>query len=206
MKLIEKYINFVGEKISYLIPIMVLLMIIVIVSRYFFGIGRTDLQELVMYFHALVFLGCAGYVMNMDAHVRVDIFYRNASNKYKNRIKHIKQRKKVIKQLDKYFYNFKVCEKCTSFLKYNFKKLLDKEAIITTECKIGQGTQILKGSIIGPNVSIGNNCIINTKCVIEHDVIIGNNCHIAPGSIILGGAKIGDNVFIGANSVIIQNL
>ena len=89
MKLIEKYINFVGEKISYLIPIMVLLMIIVIVSRYFFGIGRTDLQELVMYFHALVFLGCAGYVMNMDEHVRVDIFYRNASNKYKNRINSI---------------------------------------------------------------------------------------------------------------------
>ena len=89
MKLIEKYINFVGEKISYLIPIMVLLMIIVIVSRYFFGIGRTDLQELVMYFHALVFLGCAGYVMIMDEHVRVDIFYRNASNKYKNRINSI---------------------------------------------------------------------------------------------------------------------
>lgn len=88
---------------------------------------------------------------------------------------------------------------------YNFKKLLDRESIITTECKIGQGTQILKGSIIGPDVSIGNNCIVNTKCVIEHDVIIGNNCHIAPGSIILGGAKIGDNVFIGANSVIIQN-
>ena len=84
MKLIEKYINFVGEKISYLIPLMVLLMVIVIVSRYFFGVGRTDLQELVMYFHALVFLGCAGYVMNKDEHVRVDIFYRNASNKYKN--------------------------------------------------------------------------------------------------------------------------
>ena len=86
MKLIEKYINFVGEKISYLIPVMVLLMVIVIVSRYFFGVGRTDLQELVMYFHALVFLGCAGYVMNKDEHVRVDIFYRNSSNKYKNLI------------------------------------------------------------------------------------------------------------------------
>ena len=82
----EKYINFIGKKISYLIPIMVLLMVIVIVSRYFFGIGRTDLQELVMYFHALVFLGCAGYVFNKDEHVRVDIFYRESSTKYKNLI------------------------------------------------------------------------------------------------------------------------
>ena len=85
----EKYINFIGKKISYLIPIMVLLMIIVIVSRYFFGIGRTDLQELTMYFHALVFLGCAGYVFNEDEHVRVDIFYRESSTKYKNRINSI---------------------------------------------------------------------------------------------------------------------
>lgn len=80
----EKYINFIGKKISYLIPVMVLLMVVVIVSRYFFGIGRTDLQELVMYFHALVFLGCAGYVFNKDEHVRVDIFYRESSTKYKN--------------------------------------------------------------------------------------------------------------------------
>jgi TRAP-type mannitol/chloroaromatic compound transport system permease small subunit len=86
MKVIEKYINFVGEKISYLIPVMVTLMIVVIISRYFFGIGRTDIQELVMYFHALVFLGCAGYVMNRDDHVRVDIFYRNASDRYKKNI------------------------------------------------------------------------------------------------------------------------
>ncbi|MDB4661926.1 TRAP transporter small permease subunit [Gammaproteobacteria bacterium] len=85
MKVIEKYINFVGEKISYLIPLMVVLMVFVIISRYFFGIGRTDVQELVMYFHALVFLGCAGYVMNHDEHVRVDIFYRNASDGYKKK-------------------------------------------------------------------------------------------------------------------------
>lgn len=89
MKVIEKYINFVGEKTSYLIPVMVVLMIFVIVSRYFFGVGRTDIQELVMYFHALVFLGCAGYVMNHDEHVRVDIFYRNASQKYKKNINFI---------------------------------------------------------------------------------------------------------------------
>ena len=89
MKVLEKYINFVGEKISYLIPVMVVLMIFVIVSRYFFGIGRTDIQEMVMYFHALVFLGCAGYAMNHDEHVRVDIFYRNASQKYKKNINFI---------------------------------------------------------------------------------------------------------------------
>ena len=86
MKAIEKYINFIGEKFSYLIPVMALLMVVVVISRYFFGIGMTYLQELIMYFHGMVFLGCAGYVFNKDEHVRVDIFYRNASSKYKNSI------------------------------------------------------------------------------------------------------------------------
>jgi TRAP-type mannitol/chloroaromatic compound transport system permease small subunit len=84
MNIVEKSINIFGKYISYLIPLMTLLMIVVIVSRYFFGIGQTGLQELVMYFHALIFLGCAGYAFNEDEHVRVDIFYREASVKYKN--------------------------------------------------------------------------------------------------------------------------
>ena len=69
-----------------MIPIMVILMIVIIVARYFLGIGLTGIQELVMYIHALVFLGCAGYVQYKDEHVRVDIFYRDAANKYKNKL------------------------------------------------------------------------------------------------------------------------
>ena len=84
MKTIEKFTNFIGEKVSYLIPVMTAMMVVVIISRYFFGIGRTGMQELVMYFHAMVFLGCAGFVFNKDDHVRVDIYYRDSSKKYKN--------------------------------------------------------------------------------------------------------------------------
>ena len=83
MKTIEKFTNFIGEKVSYLIPVMTAMMVVLIISRYFFGIGRTGMQELVMYFHAMVFLGCAGFVFNKDDHVRVDIYYRDSSKKYK---------------------------------------------------------------------------------------------------------------------------
>ena len=69
-----------------MIPVMVILMIVIIVARYFLGIGLTGIQELIMYIHALIFLGCAGYVQYKDEHVRVDIFYRDASNKYKNKV------------------------------------------------------------------------------------------------------------------------
>ena len=83
---LEKTISSLGRCISLMIPIMVILMVVIIVARYFLGIGLTGIQELVMYIHALVFLGCAGYVQYKDEHVRVDIFYRDASNKYKNKV------------------------------------------------------------------------------------------------------------------------
>ena len=66
--------------------ILTKLMKVIIVARYFFGIGLTGLQELVMYIHALIFLGCAGYVHYKDEHVRVDIFYRESSDSYKRNI------------------------------------------------------------------------------------------------------------------------
>ena len=83
---LEKTINSLGRFISLMIPVMVILMIVIIVARYFLGIGLTGIQELIMYIHALIFLGCAGYVQYKDEHVRVDIFYRDASNKYKNKV------------------------------------------------------------------------------------------------------------------------
>ena len=82
----EKTINLLGKFISLMIPIMTILMIVIIVARYFFGIGLTGLQELVLYIHALIFLGCAGYVHYRDEHVRVDIFYRESSDLYKRNI------------------------------------------------------------------------------------------------------------------------
>ena len=86
---IEKGINSLGKFISLMIPVMTVLMIVIIVARYFFGIGLTGLQEFVMYLHAFIFLGCAGYVHYKDEHVRVDMFYRDSSNSYKDNVNFI---------------------------------------------------------------------------------------------------------------------
>lgn len=49
------------------------------------------------------------------------------NNNYKKRIKHIEQRKKVIKQLDNYFHLFKICNSCITPYKYNFNYTFDGE-------------------------------------------------------------------------------
>ena len=79
-------IDFFGRFFARLLPVLLLLVMVVVVSRYFFGMGRADIQELALYVHALIFLGCAGWAYSQDEHVRVDIFYRNASPQYQKMV------------------------------------------------------------------------------------------------------------------------
>ena len=76
----------IGKFFSYFLPILVILVIYIVISRYVFGVGRADLQELVLYLHALVFLGCAGWALTEEEHVRVDILYKDKSKSYKKLI------------------------------------------------------------------------------------------------------------------------
>ena len=76
----------IGKLFSYFLPIIVNLVIYIVISRYIFGVGRADLQELVLYLHALVFLGCAGWALTEEEHVRVDILYKDRSDSHKNLI------------------------------------------------------------------------------------------------------------------------
>jgi len=74
--------DFLGKFFARLLPVLLLLVIVVVVSRYFLGLGRADIQELALYVHAVIFLGCAGWAYSSGEHVRVDIFYRSASLRY----------------------------------------------------------------------------------------------------------------------------
>ena len=63
--------DYLGRFFAGLIPILLILVMVVVIGRYFFGIGRVDIQELALYVHALIFLGCAGWAYSADEHVRV---------------------------------------------------------------------------------------------------------------------------------------
>lgn len=70
-----------GQACAWLTVFLVLGTALVVVLRYGFGIGAIALQEAVLYSHALVFMGAAGWVLQRNAHVRVDIFYHNFSSR-----------------------------------------------------------------------------------------------------------------------------
>ena len=73
----------VGRTISWLILFMTLTAFSVALLRYFFNIGFVWMQESYIWMHGLVFLLGSAYTLLYDKHVRVDIFYRTFSERYK---------------------------------------------------------------------------------------------------------------------------
>ncbi len=106
----------------------------------------------------------------------------------------------------------------------HFKPFLPAYKLISDSAAIGEGTVLMPNVFVGNNVTIGSNCIIHPNVSILDDTEIGNNCIIQSGTVIgsdafyyntkknrevwykkmLSGGKvvIEDDVEIGANCAI----
>lgn len=70
-----------GRITSWLTILMVIVTVVIVVMRYVFDAGAVWLQESVVWMHAVVFMLGAAYTLQQDEHVRVDIFYRDMSER-----------------------------------------------------------------------------------------------------------------------------
>lgn len=108
-------------------------------------------------------------------------------------------------------------------VKIKWEKIISKNAIISANTKIGEGSVVISGSIINVGTKIGKHCLINTGSSIDHDnvfkdfsgcgpqtitggnVTIGEKSYIGIGSVIKNNIKIQENAVIGASSLVLKN-
>ncbi len=72
-----------GRLTAWLTLFMVVATTVIVVMRYVFDAGLIWLQESVIWMHAAVFMVGAAYTLLHEEHVRVDIFYRNMSERWR---------------------------------------------------------------------------------------------------------------------------
>lgn len=89
---------------------------------------------------------------------------------------------------------------------YRFTSVIHQHAFISPHATLGEGVQIMAGSVIETFAEIADNTIINTSSSINHDCRIGKHCHIAPGTTLSGNVTVGDLTHIGTGSTVIQNI
>jgi TRAP-type mannitol/chloroaromatic compound transport system permease small subunit len=80
---IDRLIAAVGRTVAWLALLIVLRQFAVVVLRYAFGVGSIWLSESVIYGHAALFMLAAAWTLQVGGHVRVDIFYADASPRTK---------------------------------------------------------------------------------------------------------------------------
>ncbi|HXZ45110.1 MAG TPA: TRAP transporter small permease subunit [Pseudolabrys sp.] len=73
----------IGRAAAWLVLVVVLLQFGLVVARYPFGLGSARLTETVIYAHAAVFMLAAAWTLHAEGHVRVDVFYAEASARTK---------------------------------------------------------------------------------------------------------------------------
>jgi len=81
MPLLDRISVATGRAASWLTLAMVIGTFCIVVLRYAFDYGVVWLQEGVTWMHAMVFMLGAAYTLQDDGHVRVDVFYRDMSER-----------------------------------------------------------------------------------------------------------------------------
>lgn len=76
----------IAKVIRWFALLMVLVQFAIVVGRYVFGVNSIAAQESVLYLHAALFMLGAGYTLQVDKHVRVDVFYAKVSAAAQRRI------------------------------------------------------------------------------------------------------------------------
>jgi sugar O-acyltransferase (sialic acid O-acetyltransferase NeuD family) len=71
---------------------------------------------------------------------------------------------------------------------------------------IGEGCNIITGTVIDNSVILGEGCLLNTNSTIGHDSMIGAFVEICPGAIVSGRCTIGGYSFIGTNATILPKI
>lgn len=99
-------------------------------------------------------------------------------------------------------------EICRKFILagFEFRSVIHPSAIIGSDVKLMEGAQLMAGTVIQADSSVGANTIVNTGARIDHDCKIGSDVHIAPGAVISGGVQVGAGGHIGTGASIIQGV
>ena len=71
---------------------------------------------------------------------------------------------------------------------------------------IGEGSNIMTGTVITNDVTIGEGVLINLNCTVGHDSKIGDFTELSPGVHISGNCNIGNYCNVGTNATILPKI
>ena len=82
----------------------------------------------------------------------------------------------------------------------SFTQIIHPTAILSDNCRLGEGVIIYPYALISDNAVVGDQCIVNMYSSIAHDSVLGRYCTVSAHCDITGMCRLGENVFMGTSS------
>lgn len=79
--------------------------------------------------------------------------------------------------------------------------VIDKNAVVDKDVKIGKGNFVGKLAVIVSGSEIGDNNLINSKALIEHGCKLGSHINISTNATLNGDVVVEDGVYFGSSAV-----
>lgn len=91
-------------------------------------------------------------------------------------------------------------------LGFQIPTAIHSKAVVSPSSKVGAGTCVMAGTIIGTDARVGKGCIINTASSIDHDNLISDFAQIMPAAHLAGTVRVGRRAYIGTGAIVLPNL
>jgi sugar O-acyltransferase (sialic acid O-acetyltransferase NeuD family) len=89
---------------------------------------------------------------------------------------------------------------------YNLASYISSKSFVWRNAVIGENVFIFENNVVQPFVTIGNNVILWSGNHIGHQSIINDNCFLSSHVVVSGYCEIGENSFIGVNATLKDNI
>ena len=84
--------------------------------------------------------------------------------------------------------------------------LVHPRASVSRTCRIGDGTVVVPGVVLGAAVEVGDNVVLYSNAVAEHDCRIAAHAYLSPGAILTGAVILEEGAFVGAGAVLFPGI
>jgi acetyltransferase EpsM len=87
---------------------------------------------------------------------------------------------------------------------FRFAVVRHPSAHVSPSARLGAGTTVSVGAIIGAHTNVGRHAIVHRGSLIAHHTVIGDYVTFGPGSNVAGAVTIGDRTWIGMGAIVID--
>jgi sugar O-acyltransferase (sialic acid O-acetyltransferase NeuD family) len=91
-------------------------------------------------------------------------------------------------------------------LGFRFATVVHPSARLSSASRVGDGTILSAGVIVGAQTAIGRHVLVNRGSLIGHHSEVGDYVSIQPGANVAGACTIGESTYVGMGAVVLDHL